>query len=260
MPCSEFGLSDWWFGLLNRDATDSHLASLERDHLRLARAARRHLHSRQLALSHELKALTVFNQRVSLRLSEQRQALSKAQSAHNFRKADSVQRCIHKLEAMLITVDLQQVQGVNSRLPYSAPAPPQPQAMAATYPTYAHPGVPVPVALPLVPLPSPSYSSRYPAGAMRPPPSAPHASGSQERMTGESVTYMSGQSMSSRALGSAVLSSSSSSTASPLSASYGDRRRDVEVMGDSPPPYYYHEAYPKIQSTSKVHVMLGEEQ
>ena len=247
MSCGDFGWSDWWHHVLHRNSTDRELARIEAEHFKLARASRRHLHSRQLALSYDLKAYTIYNQRVALREREQQQLLTAAQSQLNQRKVETISKRIEHLQQMYIHVNPQLLSDLNARHDLTSLTSPQAQAMPATPPTYTapsprHAAVAVPFS-PLLPLPlplptaPPSHSSSFsPTHKLHP--------------AGESITYvnMSSQSVSSRAILSSPSRPASSTTLGGV---------DEGDVGESPPPYFYHDH--THMSTAKVHIMLGQE-
>ena len=250
MPCCNegFGVGDWWQRRLHSDPTDKYLAKHERELLAMARKARRHPKTRQLALGYDIQASTVFNQRVALRIQEERQRLS---TAHP-KKANGHLKRIEELESRFISIPIQQIDELNARQP--SPQGPGAQAMGSGvnthYPTYSIPS-PQPVSASAIYSPPPP---RTPTG--HPPlPSAPPSPANELQPTlgGESVTYMSSQSISSRAIASSALFPNHS-------GSNSRNYRDAEVMGngESPPPYQFHDSHAFIPAT-KVHVMLGQE-
>ena len=247
MPCGEFGWSDWWHRALHRHPTDRELARLESEHLAMARAARRHLRSRQLALSYDLKAYTVFNQRVALREREQRQQLALPSTQRDHNRVEAATKRIQQLQAMYIVVNPQLLAELNARHEL-VPGSPQVQAMPPAYPAYPSPSAlssPRMAALPISP--RPPLPLPLPSAPPSPNSYASPTSPCDAQRGGESVTYMSSHSVSSYAI---------PSSSRPLSTTQGGGD-EGEHGGDSPPPYYYQ--YAKPPSTAQLHVMLGQE-
>ena len=237
MPCGTSSWDDWYRRVFKSSPTDRYLARLENQHLKLARAARRTLRNRQLAITYEIKALAVFNQRVAIREQEERCLYMQAVATHNPKKAAKHQAKIAELQKQYISIPQQDLSDLNARPSPDAPLP------------HAMPGSPSsPLTFNALVSPFPSSPPSFGAVVAVPLPSAPPPATLDfdgGGAVGESVTYMSGQSQASRA--------------TPSSVRFNSMAAVPTEYVESPPPYYSPHAQHGYGSTAKMHVVLGQE-